>query len=56
MVQPVRTLQSGFEYQFPTIGELDSTSELQIWICILTTGEACEEFAHLNYVDPDDMK
>jgi len=38
VVQPVRTLQSGFEYQFPTIGE------------------ACEEFAHLNYVDPDDMK
>lgn len=35
VVQPVRTLESGFEYRFPTIGE------------------ACEEFAHLMYVDPD---
>jgi len=35
VVQPVRTLESGFEYQFPTIGE------------------ACEEFAHLMYLDPD---
>lgn len=35
VVQPARTLESEFEYQFPTIGE------------------ACEEFAHLMYVDPD---
>jgi len=38
VVQPVRTLESGFEYQFPTIGE------------------ACEEFAHLMYVDPDALE
>jgi len=35
-IVPQRTLESGYEYRFPTIAE------------------ACEEFAHLDYVDQDE--
>ena len=48
----MRTLESGFEYRFPTIGNGHLNRQAQI-SPLLFPGEACEEFAHLMYVDPD---